>query len=135
GRDNLVRFSHPIELNQLMTDKADVDELPHKLLRVARVHFKRQKLAATGPKLPSREALFSGLLASPGIKNAIADEAKAKGLSHEEAKLKAKELLEEIAANYSDAMIRVGDRILTWLWNKLYNGIEVKYAERVHELT
>ena len=135
GRDNLVRFSHPIELNQLMTDKADVDELPHKLLRVARVHFKRQKLAATGPKLPSREALFSGLLASPSIKKAIADEAKAKGLSHEEAKLKAKELLEEIAANYSDAMIRVGDRILTWLWNKLYNGIEVKYAERVHELT
>jgi len=135
GRDNLVRFSHPIELNQLMTDKADVDELPHKLLRVARVHFKRQKLAATGPKLPSREALFSGLLASPSIKKAIADEAKARGLSHEEAKLKAKELLEEIAANYSDAMIRVGDRILTWLWNKLYNGIEVKYAERVHELT
>jgi len=135
GRDNLVRFSQPIELNQLMTDKADVDELPHKLLRVARVHFKRQKLAATGPKLPSREALFSGLLASPSIKKAIADEAKAKGLSHQEAKLKAKELLEEIAANYSDAMIRVGDRILTWLWNKLYNGIEVKYAERVHELT
>lgn len=135
GRDNLVRFSQPIELNQLMTDKADVDELPHKLLRVARVHFKRQKLAATGPKLPSREALFSGLLASPSIKKAIADEAKAKGLSHQEAKLKAKELLEEIAANYSDAMIRVGDRILTWLWNKLYNGIEVKYAERIHELT
>ncbi|WP_404392085.1 glycerol-3-phosphate 1-O-acyltransferase PlsB [Pseudoalteromonas phenolica] len=135
GRDNLVRFSQPIELNQLMTDKADVDELPHKLLRVARVHFKRQKLAATGPKLPSREALFSGLLASPSIKKAIADEAKAKGLSHQEAKLEAKELLEEIAANYSDAMIRVGDRILTWLWNKLYNGIEVKYAERVHELT
>lgn len=135
GRDNLVRFSQPIELNQLMTDKADVEELPHKLLRVARVHFKRQRLAATGPKLPSREALFSGLLASPNIKKAIADEAKAKGLSHEEAKLKAKDLLEEIAANYSDAMIRVGDRILTWLWNKLYNGIEVKYAERIHELT
>ena len=135
GRDNLVRFSQPIELNQLMTDKSDVDELPHKLLRVARVHFKRQKLAATGPKLPSREALFSGLLASPNIKKAISDEAKAKGLSHQEAKLKAKELLEEIAANYSDAMIRVGDRILTWLWNKLYNGIKVRYAERVHELT
>ena len=135
GRDNLVRFSQPIELKQLMSDKSDVEELPHKLLRVARVHFKRQKLAATGPKLPSRETLFSGLLASANIKKAIAEEAQNKGLSHHEAKLNAKALLEEIAANYSDAMIRVGDRILTWLWNKLYNGIEVNYAERIHDLT
>ncbi|ALU43755.1 glycerol-3-phosphate 1-O-acyltransferase PlsB [Pseudoalteromonas rubra] len=134
GRDNLVRFSAPIALDQLMTDKSDVDELPHKLLRVARVHFHRQKLAATGPKLPSREALFNSLLAAPTVKRAIADEAKSKGLSHDEARLKALELLEEVAANYSEAMVRVGDRVLTWLWNKLYNGIEVKNAERVHDL-
>ncbi|MBD1582372.1 glycerol-3-phosphate 1-O-acyltransferase PlsB [Pseudoalteromonas sp. S16_S37] len=134
GRDNLVRFSQPIDLNQLINDKSDVDELPQKLVRVARVHFRRQKLAATGPKLPSRDQLFSSLLAAPAIKKAIADEAKSKGLSYEEARLNAQELLDEIAANYSDAMVRVGDRILTWLWNKLYNGIEVKYAERVHQL-
>lgn len=134
GRDNLVRFSKPIELNQLINDKADVEELPHKLVRVARVHFRRQKLAATGPKLPSREQLFNSLLASPSIKKAIAEEAKSKGLTHKEARLNAQNLLEEIAANYSDAMVRVGERLLTWLWNKLYNGIEIKYADRVHNL-
>ncbi|MCF6436552.1 glycerol-3-phosphate 1-O-acyltransferase PlsB [Pseudoalteromonas sp. MMG022] len=134
GRDNLVRFSQPIDLKQLINDKSDVDELPQKLVRVARVHFHRQKLAATGPKLPSRDKLFSSLLAAPAIKKAIADEAKSKGLSYEEARLNAQELLDEIAANYSDAMVRVGDRILTWLWTKLYNGIEVKYADRVHQL-
>ncbi|KAF7768985.1 glycerol-3-phosphate O-acyltransferase [Pseudoalteromonas citrea] len=134
GRDNLVRFSKPIELNQLINDKADVDELPQKLVRVARVHFRRQKLAATGPKLPSREQLFNSLLASPSIKKAIAEEAKSKGLTHDEARLNAQNLLEEIAANYSDAMVRVGERLLTWLWNKLYNGIEIKYADRVHNL-
>jgi glycerol-3-phosphate O-acyltransferase len=134
GRDNLVRFSRPIELNQLINDKANVEELPHKLVRVARVHFRRQKLAATGPKLPSRERLFNSLLASPSIKRAIAEEAKTKGLTHHEARLNAQNLLEEIAANYSDAMVRVGERLLTWLWNKLYNGIEIKYADRVHNL-
>lgn len=134
GRDNLVRFSQPIELNQLINDKSDVTELPHKLVRVARVHFRRQKLAATGPKLPSREQLFSSLLAAPAIKKAIADEAKSKGLTYEEARLNAQDLLDEIAANYSDAMVRVADRVLTWLWTKLYNGIEVKYAQRVHQL-
>ena len=134
GRDNFVRFSQPIELNQLLNDKADVEELPHKLLRVARVHFRRQKLAATGPKLPSREQLFNSILAAPSIKKAIADEAKVKGLSQEEARLEAMELLEEIAANYSDAMVRVADRALTWLWNKLYNGIEVNNSEKVQAL-
>lgn len=134
GRNNFVRLSKPIDLSQLITDKADVDELPHKLLRVARVHFRRQKLAATGPKLPSREQLFSSLLASPSIKHAIAQEAKSKGLSQEEARREALKMLEEIAANYSDAMVRVAERILTWLWTKLYNGIDVKNVDRVHAL-
>ncbi|TMO48404.1 glycerol-3-phosphate 1-O-acyltransferase PlsB [Pseudoalteromonas ruthenica] len=135
GRDNFIRFSQPLDLTQLVHEKGDKDELPHKLIRVARVHFRRQKLAATGPKLPSREQLFNSLLASPTIKKAIADEAKAKGLSHEEARQNALRLLNEVAANYSDAMVRVADRILTWLWNKLYNGIDVRYAEQVRELT
>ncbi|WP_440054450.1 glycerol-3-phosphate 1-O-acyltransferase PlsB [Pseudoalteromonas sp. T1lg65] len=134
GRDTFVRFSQPIELRTLLNDKADVDALPHKLLRVARVHFRRQKLTATGPKLPSREKLFNSILAAPSIKKAIADEAKAKGLSHQEARLEALELLDEIAANYSDAMVRVADRALTWLWNKLYNGIEVNNSDKVREL-
>ncbi|CCQ12694.1 Glycerol-3-phosphate acyltransferase [Pseudoalteromonas luteoviolacea B = ATCC 29581] len=134
GRDNLVRLSRPIAVSELMHDKSDVDELPHKLLRVARVHFHRQKLAATGPKLPSREQLFSSLLASTSVRQAIIDEAKEKGLSQEEARREAIKMLEEIAANYSDAMVRVAERILTWLWTKLYNGIEVKHVERVHAL-
>lgn len=135
GRDNFIRFSQPLDLSLLVNEKADVDELPHKLIRVARVHFRRQKLAATGPKMPSREQLFNSLLASPTIKKAIQIEAKEKNISQEQARQNALKLLDEIAANYSDATIRVADRVLTWLWNKLYNGIDIKFSEQVHELT
>ena len=135
GRDNFIRFSQPLDLSLLVNEKADVNELPHKLLRVARVHFKRQKLAATGPKIPSREQLFSSLLASPTIKKAIQTEASEKNISQAQARQNALKLLDEIAANYSDATIRVADRILTWLWNKLYNGIDIKYTEQIHDLT
>lgn len=135
GRDNFIRFSQPLDLSLLVNEKADVNELPHKLLRVARVHFKRQKLAATGPKIPSRDQLFSSLLASPTIKKAIQTEASEKNISHAQARQNALKLLDEIAANYSDANIRVADRILTWLWNKLYNGIDIKYTEQIHDLT
>ena len=119
----------------MVNEKADVNELPHKLLRVALVHFKRQKLAATGPKIPSRDQLFSSLLASPTIKKAIQTEASEKNISQAQARQNALKLLDEIAANYSDATIRVADRILTWLWNKLYNGIDIKYTEQIHDLT
>tara|TARA_Y100000739_G_scaffold229591_1_gene244876 strand:- start:1126 stop:3207 length:2082 start_codon:yes stop_codon:yes gene_type:complete len=135
GRDNFIRFSQPLDLSLLVNEKADVNELPHKLLRVARVHFKRQKLAATGPKIPSRDQLFSSLLASPTIKKAIQTEASEKNISQAQARQNALKLLDEIAANYSDATIRVADRILTWLWNKLYNGIDIKYTEQIHDLT
>lgn len=135
GRDNFIRFSQPLDLSLLVNEKADVNELPHKLLRVARVHFRRQKLAATGPKMPSREQLFNSLLASPTIKKAIQTEAKEKNISQQQARQNALKLLDEIAANYSDATIRVAERILTWLWNKLYNGIDIKYTEQLHDLT
>ncbi|OUL59759.1 glycerol-3-phosphate 1-O-acyltransferase PlsB [Pseudoalteromonas ulvae] len=135
GRGNLLKFSQPLDLDTLMKRRADSDELPQTLLRVARFHFKRQKLAATGPKLPSREALFQSLLAAPSVKHALEDEARLKSIPINQAKENAQILLNEIAANYNDAMIGIGDRILTWLWTKLYNGIEIKNAQRIHDLT
>ena len=62
-------------------------------------------------------------------------EAKEKNISQQQARQNALKLLDEIAANYSDATIRVADRVLTWLWNKLYNGIDIKFSEQVNELT
>ena len=57
GRENLVRFSPPLSL-RYMADKHGTDEaIAHKLARVARTHFSRQQLAATGPKLPNRNLL------------------------------------------------------------------------------
>ena len=135
GRDNIIRFSQAVDARELLNKKHATDDLPHKLMRVARAHFQRQKLAVTGPKLPSRDQLFQGLLASSNIKKAINDEAKSKNISHDKAQENALKQLNEVAANYNDAVIRVFARVLTWLWNKLYNGIDVKNIEQVNELT
>ncbi len=135
GRENLIRFSEPLDVHQLLTQKQSSKNLPQKLLRIARAHFKQQKLTATGPKLPSQDLLFQGLLASDSVKQAIKLEAKNKNITEQQAKQNAIKLLNEIAANYHDAMIRVGARILTWLWTKLYNGIEVRYSEQINELS
>ncbi|BDY03120.1 glycerol-3-phosphate 1-O-acyltransferase PlsB [Ferrimonas sp. YFM] len=135
GRDSFIRFSRPVSL-RYMADNHGTDEgIAQKLARVARVHFGRQRTVATGPRLPDRQALFASLLASKGLQQAVADEAKSKGISEEKAREKATEYLEEIAADYSSNLIRIGERILSWLWNKIYNGINVRGAEQVRQLS
>lgn len=42
--------------------------------------------------------------------------------------------MEEIAANFSYEAVRMTDRVLSWTWNKLYQGINVFNAERVRQL-
>lgn len=134
GRDCLIRFSPVVSL-RYMADTHGVDEvIAHKLARVARIHFSRQKLAASGPSLPQRQVLFDRLLKSPDIQQAIADEAKAKNISLEKAQKQAQDILDEIAADFSYSLIKVGAKFLGWLWNKLYQGLNINNMATVRKL-
>lgn len=134
GRDCMIRFSPVVSL-RYMADTHGVDEIiAHKLARVARIHFSRQKLAASGPSLPQRQVLFNRLLKSPEIQQAIQDEAKSKNISLEKAQKQAQGMLEEIAADFSYTLIRVGARFLGWLWNKLYQGLNINNMAAVRKL-
>lgn len=42
--------------------------------------------------------------------------------------------MEEIAADFSYETVRLSDRVLSWTWNRLYQGINVTNAERVRQL-
>ena len=111
-----------------------IKKIAQKLARVAKMHFAKQRISATGPRLPNREAMFNKLLNSQAIQNAIEDEAKSKNISREKAYAEAEKILHEIAANVSHSSLRAADRFLRWLWNKLYSGIDVQNADRVRKL-
>ena len=118
-----------------MADEHGTDMgIAHKLARVARVHFRRQRKVMTGPVLPNRQALFHSLLKSESLRKAIQEEAANKKISETQARETAIEYLDEIAADYSDSLVRIAERFLTWLWNKLYSGINIKGAEQVRQL-
>lgn len=134
GRHTLVRFSRPVSLKQMAAQFGAGENTAHKLLRMSRFHFYRQRLAATGPKLVNRAQLFNALLGAPALKKAIEDEAKAKRISVKAARQEARKLLLEIAADYRASTLRVGDRVLRWLWNKLYKGIKVNNADMLRDL-
>ncbi|MBG6240763.1 MAG: glycerol-3-phosphate 1-O-acyltransferase PlsB [Candidatus Symbiopectobacterium sp. Dall1.0] len=134
GRDSFVRFSSIVSLRHMATEHGTDKTIAHKLARVARMHFARQRLAAVGPRLPVRQELFHKLLDSKAIKKAVEDEARSKKISHEKAQQNAIALMEEIAADFSYEAVRLSDRILSWTWNRLYQGINVHNAERVRQL-
>jgi glycerol-3-phosphate O-acyltransferase len=134
GRDSFVRFSPPVSLRRMATEHGTDKRIAQKLLRIARMHFSRLRLAAVGPRLPARQDLFNKLLSSKAIARAVEDEARTKKISHEKAQQNAVALMEEIAANFSYEAIRVTDRVLGFTWNRLYQGINVHNAERIRQL-
>lgn len=134
GRDSFVRFSPTVSLRRMATEHGTDKSIAQKLARVARIHFARQRLAAIGPRLPARQDLFNRLLQSKAIEKAVEDEARSKKISHEKAQQNAVEMMEEIAANFSYEAIRVTDRVMSWLWSRLYQGINVNGGEKVRQL-
>ncbi|HCU14103.1 glycerol-3-phosphate acyltransferase [Hafnia paralvei ATCC 29927] len=134
GRDSFVRFSNVVSLRYMADEHGTDQTIAQKLARVARMHFSRQRLAAVGPSLPDRQALFNKLLSSKAIEKAVEDEARSKKISREKAQQNAVALMEEIAANFTYEAVRLSDRVLSWTWNRLYQGINVHNAERVRKL-
>ncbi|EKE81504.1 glycerol-3-phosphate 1-O-acyltransferase PlsB [Idiomarina xiamenensis] len=134
GRQVLVRLSRTVSLQSMARQHGSDHSLAQKLARVARVHFARLRYAVAGPKLDDRNAVMSSLLDTPAMQAAIADEARVKKITPAAARERAHSYLDEIAANYSETLIRVLDRFMTWMWSRIYNGIEVKGGDRIREL-
>ncbi len=134
GRDSFVRFSPVVSLRQMADQHGTDQSIAQKLARVAHIHFARQRLAAVGPNLPARQDLFDKLLKSRAIAKAVEDESRAKKIAITQAQANAVTMMEEIAANFSYEAIRMTDRIMGWLWSRLYKGINVSGGEKVRQL-
>jgi len=134
GRDSLIRFSEALSLRQMSDHHGNDEATAHKLLRVARFHFHRQNIAAKGPRLIHRQQMFTALFANPSVKRIISDEAKHKNISEDKVKKQAQAIMEEIAGDYSVSLVRLAERVLRWLWGRLYSDIKVNNSQVLREL-
>ena len=134
GRDNFISFSKAVSANAMASLHGSDAQIAHKLVRVASTHFYRKRQNMTGPTLLVREELYNAVLGSESVKRAIAEEGQSKKGTPEKARQNARIYIDEIAADYREGLIRFGDRLLTRIWNKIYNGIGVAHSERVREL-
>jgi glycerol-3-phosphate O-acyltransferase len=131
GRHTMLRFNAPISLREFLSDGIDEAHAVRKLGRILRVHFRRQREMAIGPDLSHRRTQLRSLLSMPSVRAAIAVEAQTRSVSLITAQKTAREFAIEIASDYSYAVVKAFALFLTWVWNRIYNGIEVHNFERV----
>ncbi len=124
GRQVLVRYNPPISLRDLVQGGLDEEQARRKLSRVLGVHFRRQREMAIGPDLSHRNTQVDAVLAGERVRAAIASEAATHALSPEQARARAASFVREIASDYSHGAIRALELFLSWLWKRLYDGIE-----------
>lgn len=130
-----ILFSKPIalaEITQLQASRHIKDDVLYRSLRLT---FLRQYFMLIGAVLPKRKVLLNHLLDQPVLKNLIQEEAESAQKPQTEIRQEALKLLEEIAADYRYGMLKVTDLVLTFAWYKLYQGLNVKYADTVRELS
>jgi glycerol-3-phosphate O-acyltransferase len=134
GRDNFVSYSKPVSTRQMAQLPGSDQQIAQKLIRVARTHFQRKRQTLSGPTLLERQTLYNSVLGSTSVKAAIDEEQNNKKISAQKAKKTAQKYIDEIAADYREGLIRLGDRVLKRVWNKIYDGIDVEHADRVRSL-
>ena len=134
GRNALVRYSDALLFRDISDNHGNDEVAAHKLLRIARFHFHRQTIAAKGPRLMHRQQMFTALFATPAVKRVISEEVKSKKLSEEKVKKQARSMMDEIAGDYSFTWLRLGERVLDWLWKRLYSNINVSNAKVLRQL-
>ncbi|HQV40556.1 MAG: glycerol-3-phosphate 1-O-acyltransferase PlsB [Moraxellaceae bacterium] len=133
GRQTLVKFNAPISVRALVDEGQSEEITARKLARVLRVHFRRQREIAIGPDLSHRRILVRSLLNTAPVKTAIAREAAEKNIPTEKAEARALAYADEIAADYSHPIIRILHIFLTWLWTRLYDGVEIHHFDDVRK--
>ncbi len=135
GRRTLVRFGEPVCLADFTAPDQDARRAARRAARAMRVEFRNARAAVIGPDLSHRRTVIAEVLAKRAVRAAVALEIRDKRLSRREGLLLARRYALEIAADYSPRFVALMESLLTRVWNRLYDGVEVLHAERLELAT
>ena len=133
GRNTLLRYSEALPLSSINRDGIEASIAFRKVSRILRVHFRQRRTATVGPDLSHRRAMVSQVLSMPSVRKAIQSEAGDDPAKQETTREKARAYGMEVAADVSYPTIRLMVLVLRWLWNRIYDGIELNHAQRLHD--
>ncbi len=133
GRNTLLRFSHPLPLSTIVQNGHEPEVAFRKVSRILRVHFRQRRIATVGPDLSHRRTLLSAVVDDPSVRAVIDAESNGDRVKLERTAQKARRQAQEIAAHISYPTVRVVERFLGWVWNRIYDGLEIQHIETLHQ--
>ncbi len=143
GRDTVVQMTQVKELQDLILDakqnyQADVPfsaaHLTNAIAERLKGFLDKQRTSIVGPDLSDKRNVTGQILASAAVQSAIERTAAETGKPIATIKKEAAGYVGEITSDYSHSVVRFFDHFLTWLWTRLYDGVEVRHFERVRAL-
>jgi glycerol-3-phosphate O-acyltransferase len=129
GRNTLIEFEQPTSLRALLGSQLASAQRGRRVARTLAAVLARRRAARIGPDLSHRRTIVNSVLRTRAVRAAVAQEMRERRTTRLAALQRARGYAWEIAANYSHAFVRFMEFALAWLWNRLYDGVEVAHAE------
>ncbi|MEL7536197.1 MAG: glycerol-3-phosphate 1-O-acyltransferase PlsB [Pseudomonadota bacterium] len=135
GRSTLAQFSDPLPFAEILNEGLPPERTARKVSRILRVHFRQRRIAVLGPDLSHKRTLVDRILVSKQVRRAIdGRKQRRSGYTRAEAEKDARRYALEIAADFSYPTVRILDRLLARIWNRLYDGVRLYGVERLHAI-
>jgi glycerol-3-phosphate O-acyltransferase len=134
GRDTVVQFSPSFRVRDILAEELPHERTVRKTSRVLRAHFHRIRSAVIGPDLSTRRLLVDRVLDAEPVRKAITDQARKDSSEYLDAYKKAHTFAWEIAADYSNPVVRSLSFVLTGFWNRIYDGVTIHHLEKLKQV-
>jgi glycerol-3-phosphate O-acyltransferase len=125
-----VTSAEPVNLQEFMKTGggASREDLVRQLRGELIGRIDEEKESIVGPILKSREEIIGMVLRDKDLasfmEGAAARSKKAKG-NVAAIRKEARKYLEEIASDYNEIFVEIWEKLLTWLWNNIYDGVVI----------
>ncbi len=101
------------------------EEITFNLRKELWEHATREQRVIRGPRLKPRTHLMESVLRDPQVLKVMRAESKSRAKPFRELRKEAAGYADEIAASYSQTTVEFLDRVLTWTWQNLFEGVVV----------
>ncbi|MGL5290637.1 MAG: glycerol-3-phosphate 1-O-acyltransferase PlsB, partial [Vibrionaceae bacterium] len=135
GRNAIVRFNSAQSMRYIAAVYPASMTTVTKWQRLAQRLICRQQLSANGPALSKRCDLIQEVLQSAHFQHILETHAQQQNLKSSQVTAQATKMLDEIAADFSPRLLRVGNKVTSWAWQHLYQNIHVINCESVRALS
>ncbi len=125
-----IKVGRPVNLADVVTMDTSASDasLARKVRGALYQHLAREVRVVTGPPKITAARLREETLRDLTLRNALAEEARTRGLADGTVAREAARNLDEIAAKPSVFWTDVIARILSWVFRRIYNGVEIDEA-------